>query len=107
MGNKRVLALGIALMLTAIIVGSAFAEEAQKEKEYEYTVSVLYRVSTGRNNDGTKAYDYSKPPMEVKYTLWASSPSEATKVATERCQYEKGNTVSCGGAIATGRSREK
>ena len=30
MKNKRVFALGIALILTAVIVGSAFAEETQK-----------------------------------------------------------------------------
>jgi hypothetical protein len=93
MKNKRVLVLGIALVLVAMVVGVAFAEG---NDEYEYTVTVLYNVATnGRIQQ-----------KEVKYTLWASSASEAGQMALARCEREKGNAASCGAPIATGRSRD-
>jgi len=94
MEKKRVLAFGIALILFAMIVGVAFAEG---NDEYEYTVSVLYYVT----NPVTKKQE----TKEVTYTLWAASASEAQQVATARCEREKGQTASCGAAIATGKKR--
>jgi hypothetical protein len=92
MKNKQKLALGIAIVLVAMIVGVAFAEG---NDEYEYTVTVLYNVETnGRAQQ-----------KEVKYTLWASSASEAGQMALVRREREKGNAASCGAPIATGRSR--
>jgi hypothetical protein len=88
MKNKKILVLGIALILTAMIVGVAFSEEQQ---EHEYTVEVMYRTSGNLH--------------KVTYTIWASSNDEAQKIATERCAYEKGEVASCGAAIATGRAR--
>jgi hypothetical protein len=93
MGNKRVLVLGITLILTAMIVGVAFAEG---NDEYEYTISVVYNEiqSGGRTVQKT-----------VTYTLWASSAYEAGQMALEHCEREKGNAASCGAPIATGRKR--
>jgi hypothetical protein len=89
MKDRRLLVLGIALVLTAMIVGVAFAEG---NEEYEYTVTVYYSLPNGTLKS-------------VTYTFWAASASEAQEVATARCTREFGNTASCGGAIATGRSR--
>jgi hypothetical protein len=93
MRNKRVLVLGIALILTAMIVGVAFAEG---NEEYEYTISVVYNetLSGGRTVQKT-----------VTYTLWASSAYEAGQMALARCEREKGNAASCGAPIATGKKR--
>ena len=88
MKSKRILVLGIALLLTVMVVGVAFAQ-----KEYEYTVTVYY---TDKVSGGLR---------EVTYTLWASSAEQATQMATARCEREKGDAASCGGAIATGRTR--
>jgi hypothetical protein len=93
MNRKRFLVLGIALILTAMIVGVAFADN----DEYEYTVTVYYNVV----NNITKKTELKS----VTYTFWAASAAEAQQVATARCEREYGQVASCGGAIATGRKR--
>jgi phosphate/sulfate permease len=92
MENKRVWVLSIALILTAMIVGVAFAEG---NDEYEYTISVVYNVSVGGRT----------VQKTVEYTVWASSAYEAGQMALARCEREKGNAASCGAPIATGRKR--
>jgi hypothetical protein len=91
MKNKRVLVLGIALlMLTAMVAGVAFAEEQQ---EYEWTVTVSYKTKGGKIGKET-------------YTLWAVSSRDAEAKAQAKCEYEKdANVISCGVPIATGRNR--
>ena len=91
MEKKNLLVLAIVLFLASMVVGVAFAEDGHQE--YEYKVEVYYT---------------DKPSGTLKsavYTLWASSADEATKMATARCDRQYGNVASCGGAIATGRSR--
>ena len=95
MNNKRLLVLGIALILTAMIVGVAFADN----DEYEYTVEVYYNERVGTTIPAKYVL------KSVKYTFWAASASEAIAIATDRCTREYGEVASCGGAIPTGRKR--
>ena len=89
MVHKKVLFFGFALVLLALAAGMAFAIV-----EYEYTVEVYYSTTYGTLESKT-------------YTLWASSAAEATKMATDACKREFGDVASCGGAIATGRTKKK
>jgi hypothetical protein len=85
--NKKIVAISVLLLMMLAVTTSVFAEDT----EYEYTVTVYYSTTAGLKS--------------VTYTFWAASASEAQKVATDRCTREFGPVASCGGAIATGRSK--
>jgi hypothetical protein len=91
MRNKRVLVLGIALLiLTAMVAGVAFAEEQQ---EYEWKVTVSYKKTNGTIGQET-------------YYIWAVSSRDAEAKAQAKCEYEKAaNVISCGAPIATGQKK--
>jgi hypothetical protein len=74
---------------------SVFAEDT----EYEYTIVVSYNETTGT---GAKAKTVMK---QKEYKVWATSIAEAQAYAIQLCENDFGNAVSCGRAVATGRSR--
>jgi hypothetical protein len=87
MRNKKILALGITLLLFVLVAGMAFAII-----EYEYTIEVYFNDSA--NN-----------LQKAKYTLWAASAEDARDQAIALCTREKGTVASCGDARVTGRTR--
>jgi hypothetical protein len=94
MKNKRLLVLGIALILVAMMVGVAFAED-----EYEWTVEVYYNVSKTSSGKTTTTLD------KAVYKVWAATAAEAREIAKSLCEREKGEVASCGQPNATGRTK--
>jgi predicted adenine nucleotide alpha hydrolase (AANH) superfamily ATPase len=86
--KNKIVAISILMLMMCAMAASVFAEQPT---EYEYKVTVYYKTSNG-----------NKP---IEYTIWAASAREAEDKAVELCKYDKGETVSCGGARTTGKSR--
>jgi hypothetical protein len=93
--NKKILAIGMLMLIMCAMAASVFAEQPI---EYEYVVTVNYKYKNG-SGFGTKTY-----------TVWATSARDAEAKAMELCKYDvdtkgTGKAASCGAPNATGNSR--
>jgi len=99
--NKKIVAMGVLMLMMCAMVASVFAEDNTQKFEYEYTVTVYYDKPTVRQADGTMKTERTSKT----YTVYATSAREAEVQAQKYCESDYGNVASCGGARATGRKR--
>ncbi|MDR1421227.1 MAG: hypothetical protein LBI86_12710 [Treponema sp.] len=97
MRNKKILFLGLALVLLAMVAGVAFAVV-----EHEYYVTVYYYEKDNYNKAIT-----SKLLSREFGPFWAVSAAEAQKQAQDLCTREYGEVASCGNPRVSGRDRER